>query len=267
MKIWAISDLHGQLPSPPKPGEVDLAVIAGDVMPDREQRQWVRGCLVPWLERFPCPVFLTWGNHDFLAFRAWQEGHPALPWAKTDELVMVQGVRIYFSPWSLSPPGWAFRMDNEELGALVLSKAPEHVDVIVSHGPPEGPAGRLYAENLGYRSLHEYAVRAGAKTVICGHIHEARGAYGASAAQHYQTYNVTQMDSMYDPVYPPMIIEVEGGGGAHESGNECGNPSHAAGVDYPVSLCPDSESQESLHERVKAEEAAGRGARRRTKRA
>lgn len=212
MRIWAISDLHGMLPDSPKAGECDIAVVAGDVCPDYTtgvtgQMAWVERKLKPWLASFPCPVYLTAGNHDFLFFMWWDLKWPLPEWLKIDRVVEFQGVRFFFTPWSICPPGWAFRIDEDYLRDRT-EHWPTEIDVIVSHGPPEGPAGKSYEEQLGHRALHRYAVRSGARLVICGHIHEARGSY---VRPEYWTQNVSYVDRLYRPVYEPVIIEVEDG--------------------------------------------------------
>jgi Icc-related predicted phosphoesterase len=222
MRIWAASDLHGFLPDPPEAGTVDVAVLAGDLAPDypyprdkdlmrrytrhQLQAKWVKETLDPWLETFPCPVYGTWGNHDFQGEELVKD-HPKI---LQDTLVVIDGVRFYFSPWSLSPPMWAFRLDDDQL-AEKLRDAPDHVDILVSHGPPFGPAGRMAYDNLGYKALDDYAIRAQAQVIICGHIHERHGHYPPNPpGRPYHTFSVSVMDRFYDPVHAPRTLTVRG---------------------------------------------------------
>ena len=66
MKIVAISDLHGQLPTVP---ECDLLLIAGDICPVHNHKLfyqdiWLRSVFAAWLRQQRAKRIIgVWGNH------------------------------------------------------------------------------------------------------------------------------------------------------------------------------------------------------------
>lgn len=230
MKIWAIADLHGHLPEPPKAADgIDLAIIAGDFCKDYTRilgtaaaSQW--GWMVekgePWLRLFPCPVVLTWGNHDFVGEDPSFVREFVLP--KNVHLLnsdadLIAGVRIYGSPWSLCPRGWAFRAEDDYHMSrkLVLVDAKLGLDILVTHGPPP-MVGSDGVANYGSAAVHCAALRAGVKLVVTGHVHPARGQYriahgtaGGGYVLDYLCANVVHCNNQNEPIHGPMIIEFE----------------------------------------------------------
>jgi len=133
LKIAAVSDLHGQLPTIPP---CDLLLIAGDVAPDRFydawarhapslQAGWVRSTYEYWANHQPCAhVAGTWGNHDFCG----QRGFTA-PSMYVDRLVEVLGLRIWLTPWSRTFMDWAFMKSEDELRDI-YARIPEGIDIL-----------------------------------------------------------------------------------------------------------------------------------------
>ena len=69
MKITAISDLHGNLPTI---DQSDILIISGDISPLNIQRSkpqmkmWLETIFLYWINTLPVDkVFLIAGNHDF----------------------------------------------------------------------------------------------------------------------------------------------------------------------------------------------------------
>lgn len=225
MRIWATSDLHGHLPEPPSQADaLDLAVIAGDVCQDfgigsdlRSVKQlawWNRFCF-PWLLQFPrdLPVIVIWGNHDFLGEQEELGDDIETPpnvFILTDKLIEVNGKRIFGSPWSLSPLGWAFAFsDDKNYREHLMHSLPTDLDILVTHGPPSGPAG---LGNINHQFGSEYldtiVSNERIPLVICGHIHEAFGLYYPNASRPYTVANVSRCNLLNQPVNQPVILEV-----------------------------------------------------------
>lgn len=227
MKILAVSDLHGNLPYIPK---CDLLIVAGDICPDfvarAPQRAWFVDRFVPHIEKFQQTwvdfgnerpkVLATWGNHDWLPkpSKEWS-GLTHVDWVKVDELVEVNGLKIWFSPWSNQFGHWAWMDEPHRIGGLYYSQIPEGTDIIVSHQPPYGygdtPDPRYCIgegpQHVGSKELLDTINRVKPKVVICGHIHGGFGRY-----KHLDTtiYNVSFVDEAYRPTNGVTeIIEFE----------------------------------------------------------
>lgn len=219
MKIVAISDLHGTFPK--SIPECDLLIVAGDVCPDvfegrfvarqspERQLHWFNNVFVPWAERQPAEFVLsTWGNHDFC-------GH-LLPNAHYDKLdvvsdgpVIINGVKLWLTPWSNQFMDWAFMKRHEDLGPI-YAKIPDDVDILVSHQPPQG-YGDLYMnfdtkqmEHIASSELLYTIERVRPSIVVCGHLHGGHGTY-----QHGETtiYNVSILNEAYQLHYPPTEFD------------------------------------------------------------
>lgn len=223
--MWATSDTHGWLPKPPSESDaIDLAIIAGDFCQDfigsmeqvrALQLNWLETEAIPWLRTFPptLPVILIWGNHDFIGHRS--DLVSELPWPVeviplNDTWVEVGGWRVYGSPWSHCPKGWAFRLGGEEeLRDKVLSNAPDHVTLLVSHQPPMGPAGLVSdGVNIGSTWLDGWVRKEGVRVVVCGHIHEAAGIYEPTSIRPYLTVNAARCDPQNRPVRGGVVFSV-----------------------------------------------------------
>ena len=140
MRIAAVSDLHGQLPSIPP---CDLLLIAGDVCPLSDhrgdaQRAFLEGPFSAWLARAPARAIAgIAGNHDLIA-----EREPALlaglPWSYLcDSEADLVGLRIWGSPFAVTYGEWAFMESDDELERR-FAAIPAGLDVLLVHGPPYG---------------------------------------------------------------------------------------------------------------------------------
>jgi Icc-related predicted phosphoesterase len=214
MKVVAISDLHGFLPKTP---ECDLLLIAGDICPYWDHRipfqaQWLNTVFRHWLQDQPAKhVVAVFGNHDLVGQEA-PNLVPKLKWhLLQDQLVVIDGVRIYGLPWQRTfSNGWAFNLDEPELDKKY--EAIPECDIIVSHGPPfgfgdnvPGSVTRL-PEQLGSKAFRKRIMGLPSmKLVVFGHIHEGRGvnSIGQTAIA-----NVTHVDENYNPIYLPMEFEL-----------------------------------------------------------
>lgn len=227
--VYAISDLHGQLPEVPR--DADALLIVGDICPDfatstekarmgaldkggARQADWLdtefRAWLAPLFAR-NCRVVAIWGNHDFVG------EHPSLvpdlPWTllqDSETTLNLPGgpLRAYGTPWVPGLPYWAFYARDEALEARARM-IPEGLDVLMTHGPPLGAGdfiptspkqrekyGNYNGTHVGDRALKNELPAKDPLVTVCGHIHEARGVYGLKDYSG-TIYNCAAVDEFY----------------------------------------------------------------------
>lgn len=223
MIVYAVSDLHGNLPAVPEDAEVLL--IAGDICPDFrphgkrnhwdlidkggvQQGHWLGGPFYEWLtDAVPsgCEVVATWGNHDFVGEKKFLV--PDLPWTLLeDQETTVRGLRVYGTAWVPGLPYWAFYGDDRRL-TLRADAIPTGLDVLMTHGPPRGAGdfiptsarqvekyGNLHGENVGDPWMTRAVAVKRPRVTICGHIHEDRGMHAVAGQV---VYNVAAVDASY----------------------------------------------------------------------
>lgn len=222
MRIILTSDLHGNLPEIP---ECDLLIIAGDICPDfmyqrqngatvmfengaRKQADWLNTTFRDWLVSTPTKYVVgIAGNHDFVFERQFDATRRPLPWYYLqDEEVELDGLRIYGTPWVPNLASWAFHGGYEQIDQAYLDAIPEGIDILVSHGPPNGygdmiPMGRYGMaddSNVGDTGMNATLARVKPRVFVCGHIHEGFGHYRHPDVEE-GIFNVAYVNEMYDP--------------------------------------------------------------------
>lgn len=221
MKICCLSDQHGYLDFDLP--EADIYLHAGDICPDfgpgtysgtKQQEVWLRQEWQPWLLnqraiRHLNRVYVTPGNHDFV----WRH---ASAYFVVDDLMDIDGLKVWLSPWSNTFGGWAWMKNPADL-VPIYEAIPEGTDIIVSHQPPYGYGDRVPDRyivfqadgdpHVGSKELLATIDRVKPKAVICGHIHDGRGSYKYGDTD---IYNVALVNEAYDRVNDPVVIEIGG---------------------------------------------------------
>lgn len=226
MKIYSISDLHGNLEGL-DPQDSDIVIIAGDVAPMKgwsiwhinDQVKWMNKRFASWCMKSPNAEFVVIpGNHDLFAQRSDVPTKLELPGNVhflVDQIVGVKGLRIAGSPWI--PPisrRWAYETDGEEDLARHFAWIPEGVDILVTHTPPRVDGWNVdvslqsKSPHFGSRALADAIKRVKPKLVFCGHIHT--GDHRVHDLIHddgriTKLYNVSRLNEDYDIEYEPMI--------------------------------------------------------------
>lgn len=201
-----------------------------------DQSKWFKEVFTRWLDNLPVSqvVFIA-GNHDFFlqteegikVVEEYEEENPGVTYLQdmmtplyTDDLGTIT---IYGSPWTPNLPGWAFQAwddvapSAENLAsyqrALVpippsseelYEKIPENLDILISHGPPQGYGDKVWYEHTGSQRLLEAIRKKKPRVVICGHIHEGFGQYQVGDTT---LYCVPYLDRDYSPTH--SIVEVK----------------------------------------------------------
>ena len=202
MKICAISDLHGILPSVP---ECDVLCIAGDVVDLLVQRSsdesdaWWSTAFITWANKLSCKkIFVVPGNHDIYIEQLYnglikdttlQEFKDKISLLTEDKVVFLidelyeyEGIKFYGTPW-IAPihwQTWAFE-DTQHVNDEYISpyeKIP-NCDIDITHENPN------YNEKLENYCFGKY------KHHFFGHWHNGIS-YG-----HLNQYNCSILTDSY----------------------------------------------------------------------
>lgn len=214
MKILAISDLHGHLPSIET--KSDILLIAGDICPSgkpNRQLYWLETNFKKWLSSIKIPVFAVAGNHDWPFF---SDEFPelkkkvnaiGLKWTYLEDSgVDYKGLKIWGTPWQPKFFDWAFNLTEPELEEK-FKLIPDNTDILISHGPPYGYGDYVIRDNehAGSISLLNRIKNINLKLSVFGHIHCARGSWELANTK---LANVTLVNENYEMVYKPFECEI-----------------------------------------------------------
>lgn len=216
LRIVAISDTHLQHGIKVPPG--DILLHAGDFTFKGNVREI--GEAIQWFKSLPHKYKVcTLGNHDCLG-----EENPSLTKQMFQEAgiaylndsgVLVEGIRIWGSPYQPEFGNWAFNLPRE--GSKLKehwSLIPEDTNVLITHGPPLGMGDMTTGKygppaNVGCRDLNERVMQLPKlKLHVFGHIHCSYGVYRRGDV----TYaNASVCNERYKPVNKPLIFVAENG--------------------------------------------------------
>ena len=242
-KIVSISDQHGELAFKMPSG--DILTISGDICEVRgshsptSQMYWLKAHFLPWCDwliqaDIVKHVVFVAGNHDFVFKKIAQctTGDFVLDLPKNvhylcDNMVEIDGVKIYGTPWTPTFGNWAY-MTNEDALDNIFSKIPEGLDILLSHGPaygwndtimqyPERAYGR--DEHIGSKSLRKHILRAKPLWTCVGHIHSGSHKVTRIAnlqdrnnenfvMEDFNVVNVSILDEDYEKAYDPTTFVI-----------------------------------------------------------
>lgn len=206
MRIVCLSDTHGlhdRLTIP----DGDLLLHAGDATGHGNPAEWES--FARWLAALPHrhKVAIA-GNHDFCC-----ERHPAASRAAMrgvhylqDELVEIEGLRIWGSPWQPWFYDWAFNLQRGREIAAKWALIPDGIDILVTHGPPMGILDRTAnGDDVGCEDLRRELGRVRPRLHVFGHIHEA---YGERVENGCRFVNASNCTLRYEPRQPPIVVDL-----------------------------------------------------------
>lgn len=90
------------------------------------------------------------------------------------EMVEIEGVRIFGSPYTPDFYNWAFMYPPKD-GQYIWDIPHKEIDILVTHGPPLGILDRVARGNAGCPDLLDLVKKVKPKFHLFGHIHEAYG--------------------------------------------------------------------------------------------
>jgi Icc-related predicted phosphoesterase len=215
MKITFISDTHGKHKILTSKGynnilgEGHILVHAGDctnVGKTHEIKEFL-----DWFSNTPFThkVFIA-GNHDW----GFEIHHDIAPEYKEkgvhylfDNMVELDGVKIYGSPWQPEFYDWAFNLPRGEKLAEKWAKIPEGLDILVTHGPAYGMVDHtIQGLNVGCQDLLNRILDVKPKIHVCGHIHQSRGCKEFNGTLFV---NASVCNERYEPTNKPIVIEFD----------------------------------------------------------
>jgi len=214
MKITFISDTHtmhnelnGQLPGG------DLLIHSGDIMNSGFKKQEIHD-FCKWFEAqdYTHKIFIA-GNHDRMF-----EDHPLesntivnnydVTYLQDDEDI-IDGVKIYGTPWQPWFYDWAFNLPKGGPGLYSKWEAiPKDTGILVTHGPPQDHldvSGPPHNEpHLGCAMLRVKVDAQPPKIHVFGHIH---GGYGYKFHNGTHFINASVLNERYQQVNEPISID------------------------------------------------------------
>jgi Icc-related predicted phosphoesterase len=211
MRIFAISDLHGYFP--PFIPECELLLLGGDYCPTRnidQEKRFIETRFVKFLEACKRDsvkrIAGIAGNHDFI-FQEDEKLARSLPWTYLkDELLDIDGIKIWGTPWSKQFYNWAFMQAEVDLKPL-YAPIPKGLDILLTHGPAVGRLDKnIGGEHCGSWALLDKIKDVKPDTVVCGHIHEAHGILDEDGVRYY---NVSYLNAHYEPKYNCINIPLK----------------------------------------------------------
>ncbi len=176
MRIVAIADTHLFTDELEVPAG-DVLVHAGDLCRGGdldELRQALR-----WLAAHPHRhKVLVAGNHDWAFAREPAAARALLGQVRylEDASIVLDGVTFYGSPWQPAYNDWAFNLPRGAALAAKWQQIPPGVDVLITHGPPEGVGDRSGMDaRAGCAELLRRVREVAPRVHLFGHIHQDGG--------------------------------------------------------------------------------------------
>jgi Icc-related predicted phosphoesterase len=209
MRIVCISDTHNLVEAAAIPAG-DLLLHAGDLTMTGSVEEVEQARL--WLAGLPHPrKVVIAGNHDFL----FERDSPAARRAMRDfvylqdELAVVEGLKIWGSPWQPWFFDWAFNLARGPEIRAKWELIPAGIDILMTHGPPAGHGDRTASgEAAGCADLLDALRCVRPLLHVFGHIHEG---YGTSREGPTLCANVSICDLAYRAINRPLVVEWDRG--------------------------------------------------------
>jgi len=186
MKVICISDTHARFLEIVIP-KCDVLIISGDI--SIKGNIWELESFSRWLKtqskNFDKAILIA-GNHDWCFQNTRQlcldilkrDLGTKIEYLEDSE-VIIDGIKIYGSPWQPEFHNWAFNMERGEKIKRIWDNIPDDVNILITHGPPHG-IGDLVRERIHagcLELLKRIQQLKNLKLHVFGHIHSGNGNY------------------------------------------------------------------------------------------
>lgn len=207
MKIVIISDTHGkhnQLDLSNYEG--DMIICCGDITNNRHAidvhnfLNWFKN-----LDQFKYKILIA-GNHDFYFDTKSDDLYDTIPENiiyLCDNMIEIEGIKIYGTPQQPIFFNWAFNRTKEEL-IEYFNQIPDDVDILITHTPPLNILDKVYRGNVGCDVLSERLKHIKPKLHCFGHIHES---YGILIDGETTYVNASLLNERYLMTNKPIIFD------------------------------------------------------------
>ena len=211
-RITFISDTHNQhkhLTSEDMGnmlGGGDILIHSGDITSRGKNSEIIN--FLNWFSKtdFKYKIFIA-GNHDF----GFQEGFKVSQEYKDngviyleDSEIIIDGIKIYGSPWQPEFHNWAFNLPRGEKLSEKWKMIPDDTDILVTHSPAYSILDYVpYGSNVGCEELYKRVFEVKPKIHSCGHIHES---HGQKTIDGIDFINSSILDDSYLPSYSPIKV-------------------------------------------------------------
>ena len=180
VRIVAVADTHLYHRDLQVPAG-DLFIHAGDLCRGGSPPELATA--LHWIDSLPhANKVVVAGNHDWALAREGERevARAALAEAGVvyleDAEATVAGLRIYGSPWQPEFFAWAFNLPRGAPRAEKWAAIPAGLDVLITHGPPQGYGDRVTASRAeGCVDLRARVAVVRPRLHLFGHIHEDGG--------------------------------------------------------------------------------------------
>jgi Icc-related predicted phosphoesterase len=219
MKLVMISDSHGRhreitgdlMTIYQEVGDDAILIHAGDVS-NRGLIMEINN-FTEWFSSLPFKhkVFIA-GNHDFGFEDVRHNNEPGIiiPPGVTylqDEMVEIEGIKIYGSPWQPRFYDWAFNVDRGDAIAEKWKLIPNDANIVITHGPVFGIVDYTYnGMSVGCEELYKRIIDVKPKFHICGHIHFA---YGIRTFNDTTFVNAASLGENYKYQNKPIVLDYD----------------------------------------------------------
>jgi Icc-related predicted phosphoesterase len=228
MKICAISDLHGYLPTNIK--ECELLLIGGDISPlkiqfnEIEMWKWLNNEFLNWIKELPVnKVILIAGNHDYIFTRISNTKLLELQFNSGWKLKYLKNevynhikedntiLSIFGTPYCHIYGTWPFMVSSEKLKEK-FSEVPDKIDILLTHDAPYAVGTqdisleRDLTNHCGNPELRERLEQVDFKWNIHGHIHTA--SHTPEEFYNGNVVNVSLNNEHYTSTFDPFYFEI-----------------------------------------------------------